>query len=189
MGIGSIVLEYLKVLLTGPVIGGAVALTFIVMFRQPIKSLIARIASIKIPGGAELLTPQQPPEGSADKTPHVPVSQDEPPLLPASLSDPELEQIQEVLNAERARAYVWEYRYLNLFLVPATVLVLEWFASLTVRITIGMYDAFWSTTVREAEQRTTILSVLESHRLVQRDGDIVAITEKGREYLEWKDRI
>lgn len=189
MTAATLILEFLKVLLTGPVVAGAVALAFMLMFRQPLRGLITRIASIKLPGGGELVAPQLPPEPVPAKPPEISVSQAEPPLLPASLSDTQVAQIREVLDAERARAYLWEYRYLNLFLVARTIRVLEWFVTLPNRPTIGMYDALWTSTIPEAAQRTTILSVLESHHLIQRDGDLVGITPKGREYLEWKDKL
>ena len=72
MQIAEMVLGYLRVLLTGPLIAGAVATGFLVMFREPIRGVISRIASIKLPGGGELATPQLPPESRAEQLPLPP---------------------------------------------------------------------------------------------------------------------
>lgn len=186
MAVAQIVLEYLKVFLTAPVMAGAVALTFIIIFREQVSGLIARLATIRVPGG-ELSAPQLPgtPATAPTNLPDIPPG-DEPALPPAIADTAEL---QERFNAERARAYLWEYRYLNLFLVPASQRVLEWFASLGERPTYAMYYSYWTTVIPDPSQRSTIISVLESHFLVQRQNDLLEITPKGREYLEWRARI
>lgn len=180
-----LVLEYLKVFLTGPVIGGAVALTSMLLFRRELKGLITRIATLRFPGG-EISAPQLPsPPSSTTELPEVPES--DLPRLPASV--PGNTQLQEQLNAERARAYLWEYRYLNLFLAAVSQRVLEWFATLEARPSYPMYDTYWTSMIPDPSQRRTILSVLEAHHLVQREGELYGITPKGREYLEWRTRI
>ena len=186
MAVAQIVLDYLKVLLAGPVIGGAIALTFIIYFREQVGGLIARVATIRFPGG-ELSAPQLPgtPATAPVNLPEIPPG-DEPALPPAIADTAEL---QERFNAERARAYLWEYRYLNLFLVARTQRVLEWFATLPVRTTYAMYDTLWTTAIPDPSQRGTVISVLEAHYLIQRHDDLLEITPKGREYLEWRARV
>lgn len=189
MTVSSIVLDYLRVLLSGPVIAGAVAVFFFLKFRDGIRGLISRIASIKLPGGSELLTPQLPPETEKPVAPPpVPPDQQQP-LLPATLDEPQLKAIKELFDAERARAYLWEYRYLNLFLAPITQEVLEWLGSLSQRVSIPMVDTLWSSRIPDVDQRRIILTVLESHHLMLRTGDLVELTPKGREYVEWRTKI
>lgn len=189
MTIAQTVLEYLKVFLSAPVVAGAAIFTFLIMFRGAIRGLISRIATIKLPGGSELTARQDPPP-PIEKAPEVPPpTKEETPILPAALDDKQVKEVRELLDAERARAYLWEYRYLNLFLVPRTQMVLEWLATVTMRPTVAMYDSMWSTQIPDVDQRATILNVLRSHHLVQQDGDLLQITPKGREYLEWRPKV
>ena len=58
MEYANLILEYLKVVLTAPVLFSLVAVLFIKIFRDDIKALILRIAKIKLPGGTEVSTPQ-----------------------------------------------------------------------------------------------------------------------------------
>lgn len=189
MSTAGIILEYLRVLLAGPVVAGAVAITFMRMFRGGLSGLISRTASIKLPGGGELVAPQLPPEAEKASPPPPVVPDQQQPLLPASLDDSQLKAIKELFDAERARSYLWEYRYLNYFLVPITQEVLEWLNTAKQRVSVAMADTLWSSRIPDAGQRRTILAVLESHHLVQRDGDLIEISPKGREYLEWKTKI
>jgi hypothetical protein len=123
--LANLILEFLKVLLSGPVVAGAVAFSFIVLFRHQIRGVLSRTASIKFPGGGELIAQQLPPkdENPPSELPAPPLEQQ--PLLPAALTDQQMSAIRAIIDSERARAYLWEYRYLNLFLVATTQQVLE----------------------------------------------------------------
>jgi hypothetical protein len=50
-----------------------------------------------------------------------------------------------------------------------------------------MYDAYFATQIPDVEQRQTILSVLKSRHLISQEGELLAITPRGREYIEWLD--
>ena len=58
MEIAALVLEYVKVLLSAPVIAGAVAVVAFYLFSEDIRSLLRRVAKIKLPGGGEFSTSQ-----------------------------------------------------------------------------------------------------------------------------------
>ena len=58
MEIARIVLEYLRVLLSAPVMSVAVIMTFLFLFREDLKALLLRVAKIRFPGGTELSTLQ-----------------------------------------------------------------------------------------------------------------------------------
>ncbi len=90
------------------------------------------------------------------------------------------------MQSERARAHLWEYRFLNRFLVLNTQRVLDWLAGLPDPPTFTMYDAWWQQVIPSAEQRRTIVQVLEEHNLIVMRGDLIEITPKGREYIEWR---
>ena len=187
MSTPQVVLEYFKVFLSPQVFAGAVAFVFLSLFRDDIKALFLRIAKIRFPGGAELSTPQAAKieEGPEKKEPPALPPSDEP-KLPASLDQPELKAVRELFDAERARAYLWEYRYLNYYLVPHTQRVLEWLASLESRTSTQLYDTMWLPLIPSPQERQAILSALQAHYLIMIDKDLIEVTPKGREYIQWR---
>ena len=114
METSKIILEFIRALTASQIIYGAVAITFLLLFKEAIKALIGRIAKIKLPGGGELSPPQS--LRSSDEKPNdvkISVSSDD--LLPPNLelTTEQVKQIDEAFKAERAKAALWEYRYLN----------------------------------------------------------------------------
>jgi hypothetical protein len=128
----TLLIEFLKVFLSVQVMAAAVCLVFFKMFQDDIKALILRIAKIRLPGGGEVSTPQfekQITETNLKDAP-LPSPETKDQEIPSTLDSKELETIKALLDSERARAYFWEYRYLNYFLVYNTQRVLNWFASI-----------------------------------------------------------
>ncbi len=191
MEIANLVLEFVKVILSPQVIGGAVAIIFFSLFREDIKALMRRIATIRFPGGSELSTSQveRTSESSVSAKAEAPATLGKANVaLPKdiTLTQEQAKQIGEVLKAERARAYLWEYRYLNYFLVLNTQRVLDWLASLKERTTYMLYDSFWMPVIPSAEERRAIITALESHQLIQLPGGLIEVTPKGHEYIAWR---
>lgn len=189
MEIAKVVLEYVKVLLAWPTVAGLVALVFMGIFRQELRELIGRVFSIKFPGGGEVLASQREKlrEETAPRNqpPQVPTQQIElPPGI--TLTTEQAQQVVQLVQSERANAALWEYRYLNLYLVRSTQAVLDWFATLPQPISLLLVDSHLQAFVPDANERVAILQALQSHHLVQRTGDLFAITHKGREYLQWR---
>ncbi|MBY0475387.1 MAG: hypothetical protein K2Q13_10070 [Nitrosomonas sp.] len=58
MEMANIVLEYLKILLSAPMVISIMTILIILIFREDIKALILRVAKIRLPGGTEVSTPQ-----------------------------------------------------------------------------------------------------------------------------------
>ena len=184
----QLVLEFLKVLLSPQVIAGVVACSFLLFFRDDIKALLLRIAKIKFPGGAELSTPQTAKleEAFENKPPPTPPPTEDS-KLPANLAPPQLQAVRDLLDAERARAYLWEYRYLNYFLVYQTQHILDWFASLPTRTSLQLFDTMWLPFIPSADGRRAIINALQAHHLIIiLEGDLVEVTPKGREYIQWR---
>ncbi len=184
----TLLLEYLKVFLTTQVmvlIGGIV---FFKMFQDDIKALMLRIAKIRLPGGGEVSTPQlekQKKEKNLKDSP-LPDPDVNNQEIPETLESNELKTIKSLLDAEKARAYFWEYRYLNYYLVNNTQRVLNWFASVENKASIMLFDTIWLPLIPDASERKAIISALENHHLIQIEGELVTITPKGREYIEWR---
>lgn len=136
MSTSAIILEYFRIFLSTPVMIGAVSATSLFLFKDQIRSLLMRIALIKL-GGAELSAPQPPPETpllTDETTPGFAPSGKSQELAIRSdidLSTNNAEQLGIALQEERKHALLWEFRFLNYFLVPVTQNVLDWFANLT----------------------------------------------------------
>jgi hypothetical protein len=187
MPLTQLILEYLKVFLSTQVVAGIIAAVFLAIFRDDIKALFRRIAKIRLPDGAELSTPQsakleEAPEKSAP--PALPSSDQ--PKLPPGLDQQESKEVRELLDAERATSYLWEYRYLNYFLVPYTQRVLDWLASLQGRTNTHLYDTVWLPLIPDPKERQAILDALGMHHLISIDKDLIQVTPKGREYIQWR---
>lgn len=189
MEVAKLVLEFLKIVLSPQVVAGVVALVFFWKFRDNLRALIDRIARIRFPGG-EVSTSQaeRATEVHPDSEAKLPIPPDEKVPLPATwnLTPEQVKQLRELFQAERANAYLWEYRYLNYFLVPHTQIVLDWLASSKDRPTSSLYDTIWSPAIPKAEERRAVIDALESHHLVSLQGALIEVTPKGREYNQWR---
>jgi hypothetical protein len=174
-------LEYLKVLLTSPVMAALVALIFFWKFGNEIKELINRIATIRL-GGAELTT-QQPAEFIDTKKKLSPPNEI---FSMPNLTADQQHEVQQLLNAERANSYLWEYRYLNFFLVYRTQVVLNWFFSLEDKVGYTFFDSYWLPLIPSPLERQAIFTALQNHYLILVDDSGILISPKGREYVEWR---
>ena len=188
--IARLVLEYLKVALSPQTLAAAVAIVFFLAFKDDIKALMRRIAKIRFPGGSELSTSQAERASENVVTAHAnpPVPPAEQVSLPQNLSlTPEqVEGIRQLFEAERAKAYLWEYRYLTYFLAPNTQRVLDWLASMQTRTSVSLFDTLWLPAIPSAEERTAIITALQAHHLIQLIGELIDVTPKGREYIQWR---
>ena len=187
METARLILDYLQVILSGPVVLGTVVLIFTRMFRNQIGGVIERTWQIKFPGG-ELSASQQ--ERSRELTPHTTEAQ-----LPGTdvklpdtinLNPEQAGKIVQLIQSERANAYLWEYRYLNFYLVRSTQMVLEWLASQPQPVSLRFLDSFLQPSIADANERGAIVSALQKHHLIVISGDAITVTPKGREYLQWR---
>ena len=189
MEIATLVLEYLRVLLTAPFMFSIVAVVFIFTFKEDIKALLLRVAKIRLPGGAEVDTPQS---SRIEKEPR-PV--DTGGILvqgiPPGLTPDQEQAITQLVRAQIATAYIWEYRYLNYFLARGTQVALDWFVGLPQPTTYAHYDSLLLSVVPSARERQAMFNALEAHHLVTHDGasNMIAVTPKGREYHQWRGAL
>jgi hypothetical protein len=175
----QLILDYVKAILTSQVIAGTVALTFIFLFKKEIRDLLLRVATIKLPGGTEVSAHQslRVEKGVTDDVESKP--------LPDDTND----VIRQAFEAERARASVWEYRYLNYFLVLPTQRVLDWLSKIQSPASFSLYDTVWIMAIPSVVERKAILEALAAHHLIQLEDELISITAKGRQYLGWRGQI
>lgn len=188
MDVANMILEYLKVFLSTQMVFGAVGITAIIIFKTEVKSLFNRLAFFKW-GAAELSAPQPTSSLSIDTRAAIDKQPDANPVeLPADIeeSTEDAKKLKQAMLAERERAQLWEYRYLNYFLVASTQHVLDWLCSLPNQTTFTTYDAMWQVTIPTAEGRKNVIRALEEHNLIVLQGDLIEVTPKGREYIQWR---
>jgi hypothetical protein len=179
MEVAKLVLEYLRVVLSWPVITLALGGAFLWFFREEIKAALNRIAGFRF-GDKELLMTQATNNVLAAAAPQPPEAT---PALPAA-NGPDTE---ERVSTERERALLWEYRFLNYFLVPRTQLILDWLASRPA-MSVHTYDSWLMGSVPNPTERIAVLNALRNHHLVDvRDNDhMIVVNPKGREYIQWR---
>ncbi|KVX81204.1 hypothetical protein [Burkholderia ubonensis] len=187
----KLILEYLKVVLSWPVVVGLGATVGTLWFRTELRALINRIASLEFPGG-KLVTQQAKIEeesATGEAAQPVPVDDAAPPALQGlRLSDEDQATLRAVFASERAAARMWEYHYLNYFFAPSTQHVLNWLIGLGQATTIDAYEAFWMNRIPSAIERQAILHALQKHLCIQVDGPVINVSDKGNEYGAWPDR-
>lgn len=193
MEIAKLVLGYLKVLLSGPVLFSVIAIIFIFIFKEDLKALILRIAKIKLPGGTEVSTLQSNQLAVEENRPAPEPAVNEQVLvagLPADLTPQQRTVIEQLIRSHIATAYVWEYRYLNYFLARGTQHVLDWLIGLTQSTTYAHFESVWIPTIPSANERQAIINALQAHHLIQQeDSGLIVVTPKGREYAEWRGKL
>lgn len=193
MEVANMVLEYLRVILTWPVLSNSVALVFILLFREDLKALILRIAKIKLPGGTEIDTPQStrlpaednkpPPQDSAQTMEAVSG-------IPSDLTPEQRAEVEALLKSHITNSYLWEYRYLNHFLARSTQVVLDWLIGLPNSTSYALYDSYFLPLIPSANERQAIITALQAHHLIHQDSSgLISVNPKGKEYQQWRGEL
>lgn len=86
------------------------------------------------------------------------------------------------------RAERWFFRYLDIFFVPMTKIVLRWVAEHS-PTTRNESEAFWKAVITEPAQRDTILDVLIANGLIQETGGTISVTDVGQRFLDYMDSL
>ena len=185
-------LEYLKVLLSWPVVVGIGGILGAIYYRHEFRELVNRIGSIEALG-VKLGTTQADitlKEGATDVEPE-PVAVDEP--VPAAVADAQVSpeeraNLEAAFTAERAAARMWEYRFLNYYFAPSTQAVLDWFVGLAVPTTFNAFEALFINAIVNKPEREAVITALQKHSCILVNAQTLAVTEKGREYAGWNER-
>jgi hypothetical protein len=191
MQLATIILEYLKVILSAPVLFAIIAGVFIFKFSEDIKDLLSRIAKIKLPGGTEVSTPQSN-RITDDESKSPPISDSVTVEgIPTGLTPDQKHTIEQLVRSHIANTYLWEYRYLNYYLVRGTQIALDWLVGLPEPTTYAYYDSFWRPLIPSANERQAMITALQSHHLILHDEttNMISVTPKGHEYQEWRGEL
>ena len=185
------ILEYIRVLLSAPPLLSIVAVIVICRFTEDIKALLSRVATIRLPGGAEFATQQSRTVVDDERT--TPPNTEEIAVqgIPPGLAPAQEQKIAQLLRAHIATAHLWEYRYLNYFLARTTQRALDWLVRLTQPTTYSLYDSFFLPIVPAARERQAMITALEGHHLIELDqgSNVITLTPKGREYHQWRGEL
>ena len=109
-----------------------------------------------------------------------------PPDLPEglTLSLDQQKLVTDFIQAQKTTSRIWEYRYFDFYFVRDTQLVLDWLVHN--RPSIDLFHAMWMPAIPKATDRESILLALQNHNLITVLLTMIEITEKGREYLQWR---
>ena len=185
----ELALGYLRVLLSAPPMTLVVVLVLVGFFRSDLRAIMSRIATIKFPGGELSTTSQKdrPAETGPDELPQGATGQQTETNLPEglTLSPQDQQRMTDYIQSLRNMSTLWEFRYLNVYFVPSTQLVLNWLANPENRPAMEMFHANWSPVIPSADDRSAILVALQQHDLITVRATI-EMTDKGRAYLQWR---
>ncbi len=194
-------IEFLKVILTPHIIWGGVLIFFAYRFKNGFSLLLTaitdRIKNVqgykKTKDGHELTFQESQTDKSNNILPNV---SDTPPEASPEKSEgfmwdedktDDTETLKKLVKIERSDRYLWEYRYLNYFLVRHSQHIIDWFASNDSPQTFGSYNNYWEKNILDKKEREAVISVLGDFFLIQSvQGDKLQITPKGKEYQAWR---
>jgi hypothetical protein len=183
MEIAKLVLEFVRLLCSAPFMLFVTVCFLSCKFYGQIKELLHRIASIRF-GGTELTLKQIQAKESENNTP-IPKATSPNGVL-SGLPETDNQQIYDIIKSESEKALLWEFRYLNYFLVPRTQNILIWLASLPNPISIADALHYSLALVSDESEVDAMRKALEAHQLIKIDDKAVYVTEKGRTYLQWR---
>jgi len=193
--------ELLKVLLSPHIVWGGILVFFAFKFKDSFSKLLGaitdRIKNVqgykKTKDGHEVIfgSEQQTNDenilpNSSDSAPNVQPETAGQSVWLEDNTEGTIE-LRQIVKAERATRYLWEYRYLNYFLARHTQLVLDWLVSLESPPTYQLFENFWFQLIPEEKERKTVLDVLSAHYLIQiSEAGLINATPKGIEYRQWR---
>lgn len=191
----EIILEYMKVLLTWPVLGGISVVLVIYWLRSSIEFLLRNI-SIKTPSGMQIQAQQSKsthdaelpgtikldPQQQQELTEFVQGLQKELKLSAeqqTTLRKAAEDEIQKAWSSAR----FWELMYLDRYLVGHTKFLLSMLnkgGPVTREYITTVWPSFnWG----DEKEREAVLSALQTTGLIKQEGNIISVTEKGRAFL------
>jgi hypothetical protein len=183
----QVALEFLRIVTAWPVVAGILVVVFFFTFKSGVASILQRFAGLRFPGGVEVTLSQAQSTEVEQAVRKVEAES----RADARIAEADsMKSVTANLDSERTRATLWEFRYLNYYLVPITQWVLEQVAAQSASMNLSTYDAWLLPIVQDARERSAILAALTNHHLLSMSGDsLITITDKGRAYLSWRGKL
>lgn len=92
--------------------------------------------------------------------------------------------LQEQLESALGEARKWEYEFLNKFYVDSTQNILDWLYKTQAPASYDLFAATWNSI--DGQQRIVIIGALHSHELITVTKKTITISDKGKDYVEWR---
>ena len=191
----DIIVKLLSVILSWPVAIITIVLVFVYKFRDSINYFLKNIGSMKLPGGVEIQsqTPSSSESEGSETDDTLKLTSQEQQYLNKYLkelesaktaSEEERDVYKELYDQELYNAIVWKFKYLNMFFVPNTKLILLWFAQNPFK-NRNSYHTAWQTNIQSKEQREIILNVLKQNGMIKVSEGTINVTSEGYAFLEY----
>lgn len=169
------VLEYFKLFISWPFLSAVCFIIAIFLFKEAIQTWLK---SMKI-DYKDLSVYSQSNKKITEEEKRV----EKEPSPPQDNMDKS--KLVEVGTQWKSLAYYWEYRYLGYYLVPHTKDVLKLLYDANSEFLLNVLDVVMCKTIPEARERIAVVDALQQHYLIQIQDNMVSITEKGKEYIEF----
>jgi hypothetical protein len=172
------------------------------MFGRSIRSLLDKggSAQVEIPGAKVSLSSQL--ERSREQSSEHPAKE----LLPASApgseveprasaagvssaerpSDEHMRELEASLKLARDQARMWQFVFLNNYLVFHTHQVLDWLASFGGAVERSLLETAWLAQIPDPQERAAVVNALVTSGLATTEGPGVRVTDMGRDFLAWR---
>lgn len=188
----KLLLEYIRVFISFPFVLLVILLLFILLFKEELRKLIGKLAKATLPGGTGFeLSGGQAERTEKEKDQNISlrvIPSGSEITLPDDLPVNMREYVEAIISSEQSNSRRWEYRYLNLYLVPTTQHVLDWLINYGKPTTITHLDNVMQPSI-ELNEREAILDALQSHHIIKINNNVVTVTDKGREYVQWRGSV
>lgn len=205
----EIILEYIKVFISWPVVFLIVALIFIFKFKESIKLFLENMASIKVgPFEASQIQTKIPEEKIEDQLTEnlqekgIILSQEQVQKLDEvfnNLSKEKETKEQEIADKEQAikyfaeRAELYEFAYLSLYLVFNSKLALLWFYNQTsntsTKENFNSQFILNNPVINPFAEKEAIFNALLVNGLLEQNGSLFKTSEKGTRFLKHNKSI
>jgi len=199
MNINQIILEYLRIVLSWPPLVFILAIVFLFKFSNSIKTFLENLRSLKA-GPFEFSQQQKPPQEIEKKVEEkleesgITLNKEQLKQIEETFEtlskekedkEVRISQQQEVIRYWVERAELYEFLYLNLYLVYNSKAALLWFINPSTKDNF-IYSFFLPPQiVNQIAEKEAIFNALLSSGLIEQDGLLFKISGKGKRFLKF----
>lgn len=190
----DIILNIIKNVFTWPIVILIILLILLFKYHKSISTFIENIKSLKA-GGIEVTQMQSGKNSYKESIKIFPDKEIEDRFeqiknmeRDSKEKDKALEEAKNIMISLAYNAKGYQFLYFDLFFVPNTKRVLQWFFY-NIQPTKDYYKSFWKSLIPDENQLEIILSVLLSNKMLEDCGNSLVITELGKEFLRYENLI